>query len=207
MADLKVLIVEDDPLIAEDIAVCLIRRDISVSASVYTSDDVRPMLDSRNPDLVLLDINLDGKQAGIEVARMINNEYKLPFIFLTAYSDKMTLQEARDAEPAGYIVKPFTEAGLYAAIEIAYHNHTQKIKHNYPDLFLPKINLHIQDPLSEREFDVMKLLYEGFSNQQMANKLFVSHNTIKAHIKNSYFKLDTNSRSATIARLRELMLM
>lgn len=207
MSDLRILIVEDDPLIAEDIAQCLRRRDFAVTDVLYDTAELRQTIDQHPPDIVLLDINLQGRQEGIEAAKVINTEYRLPFVYITSYSDRMTLEKARETEPSGYIVKPFTEAGLYAAVEIAYHNHAQKLKHHYPDLFLRTLNQHLADPLSQREFDVIQLIYEGFANQQIADKLFVSSNTVKAHIKNAYFKLDTTSRATTIARLRKLMTM
>jgi DNA-binding NarL/FixJ family response regulator len=201
----KVLIIEDDPLIAEDIAACLKRSDYQVSAILYGAEEVMPELTGNTPDIVLVDINLNGKQEGITIARLINQHFQLPFIYLTSYSDRKTLELAKDTSPAGYIVKPFTEAGLRAALEIALHNHTVKHKDQYPELNLHKINQQLPAPLSTREFDVVQLIYEGCSNQQIAEKLFVSNNTVKVHIKNAYLKLDSNSRSVTIARLRQLM--
>lgn len=206
MSDIKVFIVEDEPLIAEDIAACLKRKEYRVSGIVYSAEDALPELRKNIPDIVLVDINLNGGQEGIALAGTINKELQLPFVYLTSYSDKKTLELAKDTEPSGYIVKPFTEAGLCATLEIALHNHTLKNKHLYPDLNLAKINQHLSSPLSTREFDVLQLIYEGCSNLQIAEKLFVSTNTIKVHIKNAYLKLDSISRSTTIARLRELML-
>ncbi|MBX2925257.1 MAG: response regulator [Chitinophagaceae bacterium] len=206
MADVKVCIVEDEPLIAEDIASNLRRRNYEVAGVAYAAEEAMDMLRKKLPDIVLVDINLDGKQDGIMLARQITSELSLPFIYITSYSDKKTLELAKDTQPAGYVVKPFTEAGLFATLEIALHNHRQRNRHLYPDLNIVKINQHIPTPLSLREFEVLALIYEGCSNQQIAEKLFVSLNTIKAHIKNAYLKLDTVSRSTTLARLRELML-
>ena len=206
MSDIKVFIVEDEPLIAEDIAACLKRKEYRVAGIAYEAADVLPELSKQLPDIVLIDINLNGGQEGIVLADRINKELQLPFVYLTSYSDKNTLELAKGTGPSGYIVKPFTEAGLCATLEIALHNHTVKNKHLYPDLNLVKINQHLPSPLSLREFDVLQLIYEGCSNQQIADKLFVSTNTIKVHIKNAYLKLDSISRSTTIARLRELML-
>ena len=206
MNDIKVMIIEDEPLIAEDIAACLKRREYKVSAIIYYAEDALQHLVQNTPDIVLIDINLNGGQEGIAIARAINNRFQLPFVYLTSYSDKKTLEMAKDTGPSGYIVKPFTEAGLFATLEIALHNHAQKHKDKYPDLNLHKINQFLPSPLSLREFDVLQLIYEGYSNNQIADKLFVSNNTIKVHIKNAYLKLDSVSRSTTIARLRELMI-
>jgi DNA-binding NarL/FixJ family response regulator len=206
MNDIKVLIIEDEPLIAEDIAACLKRSDYRVSGIVYSAEDALPELARNPPDIAMIDINLNGGQEGIAIACAINERFYIPFIYLTSYSDRKTLEVAKNTGPSGYIVKPFTEAGLCATLEIALHNYAQKNKHQYPDLLLHKINQHLLSALSLREFDVIQLIYEGCSNHQIADKLFVSNNTVKVHIKNAYLKLDAVSRSTVIVRLRELML-
>lgn len=206
MNDIKVLIIEDEPLIAEDIAACLKRSDYHVSGIVYSAEDALPELARNPPDIAMIDINLNGGQEGIAIACAINERFYIPFVYLTSYSDRRTLEVAKNTGPSGYIVKPFTEAGLCATLEIALHNYAQKNKHQYPDLVLHKINQHLPSPLSVREFDVIQLIYDGCSNHQIAEKLFVSNNTVKVHIKNAYLKLDAISRSTVIVRLRELML-
>lgn len=206
MTDIKVLVIEDEPLIAEDIAACLRRRHYTVCSIVYEPVDVLPALLQCRPDIVLIDINLDGGQEGIDIACFIQQQFNIPFIYLTSYSDRKTLELAKNTEPDGYVVKPFTEAGLSATLEIALHNHANRYKTKYDQLNLHRINASLRAPLSLREFEVLQLIYEGCSNQQIAEKLHVSNNTIKVHIKNAYLKLDTSSRATTIARLRELMI-
>ena len=70
---------------------------------------------------------------------------------------------------------------------------------------LATLNKHILSVISEREFDVLLAIYEGKTNQQMADSLFVSVNTIKTHISNLYIKLDVASRTAAIAKIRGWM--
>lgn len=205
MIEVKVLIVEDEPLIAEDIASSLKNNDFTVTAVVYSKDDALEELKNNMPDLVILDINLNGGEEGIEIASIINEKYLLPFVFLTSYSDKSTLLHAKNTHPAGYIVKPFSDSGLYATLEIAIYNHAQKNKLQFPDLSPDLINSKLSMVLTDREFDVVKLIYDGKTNNQIAEELFISVNTVKAHIKNIHQKLDTDSRSTVIARLRQLM--
>ena len=205
MSDIKVLIVEDEPLIAEDIASLLEKNDYVISAIAYTKEDALSELENDLPDLVLLDINLNGEPSGIEIAEKVNTVYNIPFVFLTSYSDRQTLEKAKYTEPSGYIVKPFNEASLYTTLEIALFNHAQKNKRKFPALELNSINKNLPDPVSDREFDLLQLIYDGKTNRQIAESLFISANTVKKHINNTYLKLDVNSRSTTIARLRELM--
>lgn len=205
MTERTVLIVEDEPLVAEDIAQALTKNDFTVSAIAYNKEDALNQLRNNLPDMAILDINLDGTMQGIEIATVINSEYDIPFIFLTSYSDKRTLTDAKFTEPAGYIVKPFTEAGLYSALEVALYNYAQKSKRNFPALQLPVINQALPVPISEREFELLQLIYNGQSNKQIAAALFISVNTVKKHINNLYLKLGASSHSSAIARIRQLM--
>lgn len=206
MNEFRILIVEDEPVIAENIAMYLNNYDFAVSGIAYDDEEAISQLNHNTPDAVLLDINLDSPMDGIQIAEYINKNFQLPFLFLTSYADKETLERAKQVEPSGYIVKPFNEKTLLASLEIAISNFAQRSNQQVPQLSLEKINRHLINHLSEREFDVLQMIYSGKTNQQIANEIFVSINTIKKHIQNAYLKLDVTSRSTAIARLRALML-
>jgi DNA-binding NarL/FixJ family response regulator len=206
MSKLKVLIVEDEPVIAENIAVYLDNNDFEVSGIAYDSEEALQQLKANVPDAVILDINLDSSKDGIEIAAHINQRHQLPFLFLTSYSDKDTLTRAKEVKPAGYIVKPFNEKTLLAALEIAISNHAAEKNHHLPLLNFEKINRQLDNPLTDREFEIAQQIYEGITNSQMAEKLFIAVNTVKTHVKNLFFKLEVSARLAAIARLRELMM-
>lgn len=201
MSEIRVLIVEDDPLISIDIEQILNNLNFIVSGTAYTVDDALFQLKNNTPDAVLMDINLDDERDGIDIAEIINIQYQLPFIFLTSHADKQTLERAKKTKPAGYIIKPFDEKDLLAGLEIALYNYAQNQLASKPQLCLHNINKQLVNHLSEREFDVLNGIYEGKTNQQMANALFVSVNTIKTHIANIYFKLDVTSRTAAVAKV------
>lgn len=205
MSEIKILIVEDEPVIAKNISMYLNNNDFIVSGIAYDDEEAIKQLQQNTPDAVILDINLDSETDGIDIAAHINQHYHLPFLFLTSYSDKETLQRAKSVEPYGYIVKPFNERTLLASIEIAISNFAQRNNKEVPELKLEKINRHLLSPLSEREFTVVQHIYNGRTNNQVAGELFLSLNTIKVHIKNAYLKLDASSRTMAIVRLRELM--
>jgi DNA-binding NarL/FixJ family response regulator len=202
MSEIRVLIIEDDPLIAIDIEQTLNNLNFCVSGTAYTVDDALLQLNNNTPDAVLMDINLDDYKDGIDIAEIINEKFQLPFIFLTSHADKQTLERAKKTKPAGYIIKPFDEKDLLAGLEIALYNYAQNQAAAQSQLLIHNINKHLTTPLSEREFDVLCAIYEGKTNQQMANALFVSVNTIKTHIANIYFKLDVPSRTQAIAKVR-----
>lgn len=92
---------------------------------VRTYDDALKMLRNDAPDLLLIDIILAGDKDGIDLAEVINNEFNLPFIFLTANSDAATVNRAKQVKPYAYLVKPFTESDLYSSIEIAFNNYNE----------------------------------------------------------------------------------
>ena len=206
MSKIRVLIVEDEPVIAENISMYLDNNDFEVSASAYDSAEANEQLKNNTPDAAILDVNLESEEDGIDIAGNINRKYQIPFLFLTSYSDRETLQRAKAVNPSGYIVKPFNEKTLLASLEIAISNHAADINRKMPPISMGKINKHLLSPLSEREFEVVQLVYEGITNNQVAEKLFLSINTIKTHLKNIYLKLSANTRYSVIARLRELML-
>ena len=126
-----------------------------------------------------------------------------PFLYLTSYTNKSIVDQAKYTRPMGYIVKPFDEGDLYTSIEIALYNHSQV---NKPRQFnRDLINDKMLNHLTEKEFEVLNDIYEGRTNKQMSEKHFVSINTIKTHIQKIYDKLDVHSRSETIAKVRSLL--
>jgi len=153
----------------------------------------------------LLDINLDGSFEGLEIGREIKERHQIPFIYLTAHADRDTLGKAKLTEPSAYIVKPFDEADVLANIEIALYNHAQKQKLVFRTPDWNMINRNLTEPLSRREVDVLNLIFEGKTNTQMADELFISVNTVKSHLLNLYQKLGASSRTEALTRIRELM--
>ncbi|HQW43769.1 MAG: response regulator transcription factor [Chitinophagaceae bacterium] len=206
MSKLRVLIVEDEPVIAENISMYLDNNDFEVSGIAYDSAEANEQLQSNTPDAAILDVNLESDEDGIDIASSINQKYQIPFLFLTSYSDKETLERAKKVKPSGYIVKPFNEKTLLASLEIAISNFTAEKNHSLPPLNHDKLNYYLLSPISEREFELVQQLYEGITNTQIADKLFISVNTVKTHLKNIYLKLDAGTRIEVIRRLREIMM-
>lgn len=206
MSKIKILIVEDEPVIAENISLYLDNNDFEVSGIAYDSEDAMQQLKENTPDAVLLDINLESDTDGIDIARYIQEHYQLPFIFLTSYSDRSTLERAKQVKPSGYIVKPFNERTLLASLEIAISNHTEEANHALPKLVMEKVNRQLHSPLSEREFELSQMIYEGKTNTQIAETLFITVNTVKTHLKSIYLKLDAGTRIEVIRKLQQAML-
>ncbi|MBD3886491.1 response regulator [Phormidium tenue FACHB-886] len=119
MAAERILVVEDERVVARDIEKRLKKLGYLVPASVASGEAALEKVAELRPDLVLMDIRLKGPMDGIEAAEQIRADFDTPVIYLTAYADDATLQRAKVTEPFGYIVKPFDERDLQVAIEIA----------------------------------------------------------------------------------------
>jgi DNA-binding LytR/AlgR family response regulator len=119
---LKILIVEDELIIAEDMQNMLTKMGYEVVGNAMDAEEALEILATETPDLMLLDINLGGKKDGIDLANEINEKYQVPFIFTTSHTDSATVQRAKITKPINYLVKPFKAEQLYTAIEIAMIN-------------------------------------------------------------------------------------
>ena len=124
----RILIVEDERITAEDLRDILTDLGYTVTASVASGADAIACAQETAPDLALMDIRIKGDMDGTETARMLRERFNIPVIYLTAHADSSTVNRAKEAEPLGYITKPFQEAELHASIEIALHKHREDIK-------------------------------------------------------------------------------
>jgi PAS domain S-box-containing protein len=128
MTQSKILIVEDDRIVARDIQQQLARIGHVVVGITARGEDVATLVLENRPDLVLMDIRLEGKLDGIDVAHQIHERLGIPVIFLTAYADEETVRRARVTEPFGYLLKPFEDSQLRTTIEMALYKHAAERK-------------------------------------------------------------------------------
>lgn len=119
----SILIVDDERIVALDITHTLQRLGYTIAGMASTGEEAVVKARAVRPDLVLMDIRLQGAMDGIEAAGRIKELYDIPVIYLTAYSDSSTLNRAKAAEPFGYLIKPFEERELHSTIEIALYKH------------------------------------------------------------------------------------
>jgi PAS domain S-box-containing protein len=119
----KILIVEDEAIVAESLHDQLEMLGYSVFGMASSGERALELLEDGLPDLVMMDIMLAGEMDGIATAQEIFHRYRLPVIYLTAYSDPETLKRAKVTEPFGYLVKPYKERELHSALEISLYKH------------------------------------------------------------------------------------
>ncbi|MGD8535754.1 MAG: PAS domain S-box protein [Candidatus Aminicenantes bacterium] len=119
----KILIVEDERIVAEDIKTKLEHVGYAVAGMASSGEESIIKAKKLQPDLVLMDIVLEGKMDGMEAAAQIFSQLNIPVVYLTAYSDEKTLKKAKVTEPFGFIIKPFEAQDLFTAIEMALYRH------------------------------------------------------------------------------------
>lgn len=121
MAEGRILIVEDEHIVAMGIKRMLKSLGYTVTGVASSGEDAISKAESTFPDIVLMDIMLKGDMDGVEATREIKARFDIPVVYLTAYSDNNILERAKITEPFGYIIKPFDEKDLYSSIEVALH--------------------------------------------------------------------------------------
>ena len=135
MRKVKILIVENESLVAKDIQKSLDNLGYS-TAIVSEGKKALQKIRQDQPDLVLMDIVLQGEMDGIETSRRIRSRWDIPIVYITAYSDEKTVQAAKVTEPYGYILKPIDEKELQVTVELSLYKHAseRKIKERHDRL-------------------------------------------------------------------------
>ena len=124
----SILIVEDESIVAMDIANKLGRLGYRVTGRATQGEEALGLARERHPDVVLMDVRLAGAMDGVETADRMRRECDVAVIYLTAHSDRATLDRAKLTEPFGFILKPFEERDLEPHIEMALYRHQAERK-------------------------------------------------------------------------------
>lgn len=195
----RIIIVEDEALIAAEIKSTLTLLGYQVVGHAMNGDKALDLFSSRKADLILLDINIKGSLSGIDLAKILRKKYKVPFIFLTSFSDKMTLNRAKETMPNGYILKPFSDNDLKVNIELALHQYQS----NHEEIVFSKENLEnkLQVSFTNREYEIMNAFREGLTYQETADRLLISINTVKSYQKRLFLLLEINSKYELVQKL------
>jgi len=123
----QVLIVEDEYIVAKDLQLILERAGYTVNGIASSVIEAEENLRKHKPDLVLLDIRLEGALTGIDLARKLRSE-NIAFVYLSANSNQPILEEAKKTEPYGFLVKPFRKKDLLIALDIAWYRHNHSFE-------------------------------------------------------------------------------
>lgn len=190
----KILLVDDHHIFNEGLKRLINEQpDYIVCGQVYQSKDIFHAIESQRPQLILLDVNLKGIN-GIDIGKRIIRDYpEVRVIVLTMYNQPKLLEDSRKIGLHGYLLKDTTTSKLLLGIEtvlkggiyfddaVTHASHTEH--EGFVDTFAQKLNLTF------REIEIIRLIKNGFTNEQIADQLHLSFFTIKTHRKNIHFKL------------------
>ena len=115
----RILIVEDEYVAAANLEECLLTSGYIVTEIIPDGETAITKIEQNKPDLVMMDIKLNGKLSGTETAAIVRTRFNVPVIYLTAYSEVSIMKQVRLSDPYGYLNKPFRENELLMAVEMA----------------------------------------------------------------------------------------
>ena len=122
----KIIVVEDELVIALHIKRVLEKENYDVVINITSVEDAIQHIETSPPHLVLIDINLKKNKEGTELGSYLLKKDTIPYVYLTSYSDKSTLDKVNTTRPQGYIVKPFKEEDLLTTVSIVLNNYSHK---------------------------------------------------------------------------------
>jgi DNA-binding NarL/FixJ family response regulator len=200
---LRLVLIEDHQALREGLELLLDRAGIEVLATAGTAEEGRRLIERHRPDVSLIDIRL-GEDSGIELtAQLIDADPERRIVLYTGSNEIDLLISGLDSGARGYALKEGTQSELRTAIETVAEGGTYVDPRLHPALLSRKAT-QTQKSLSKREREIMDLLAQGLTGEQVAEKLFLSPETIKTHIRNAMNKLEAHTRVHAIAiALRE----
>jgi DNA-binding NarL/FixJ family response regulator len=200
---LRLVLIEDHQALREGLELLLDRAGIEVLGTAGTADEGRALIEQHDPDVALIDIRL-GEDSGIDLtARLIDQVPERRIVLYTGSNDIELLISGLDSGARGYALKDGTQSELTTALKTVAEGGTYVDPRLHPAL-LSRRATSTQKSLSKREREIMDLLAQGLTGEQVAAQLFLSPETIKTHIRNAMNKLEANTRVHAIAiALRE----
>ncbi len=184
---IKILIVEDNVVIADDMQEMLEEIGYDIVDNVISYEKAVEALSENDVDLVLIDVVLATEKTGIDLGRYIRENFDIPFIFVTSNSDRSTVEKAKLVNPNNYVVKPFEQSDLFAAIEITLSNFTpstdkpkggnERILKD--SIFIKKNNLFHRVPFSSIQFIKADNVYLEITTEE---KDFLVRSSLKDYL-------------------------
>lgn len=192
---IKIMVADDHALIRKGLVQLIeMEKDIKVISQASNGEEAYQLAKKYLPDLILMDVNMPVMN-GIKVAKMLKEEkHPSKVLFLTIYNDREYLLEALKLGVEGYILKDAEYDDLIKAIRTIFNGGV----YIHPSLMEEIDNIdheNLKKDLTPREIEILKLISKGYSNKEIAQKLFLSEKTVKNHVYNIFKKLDVKDRT------------
>jgi DNA-binding NarL/FixJ family response regulator len=195
---LRLVLIEDHQALREGLELLLDREGLEVIGTAGTAGEGRALVEKLDPDVALVDIRL-GEDSGIKLtAELIDADPDRRIVLYTGSADVDLLISGLDSGARGYALKDGTPTELKTALRTVAEGGTYVDPRLHPALLSRKAT-QTQRMLSKREREIMDLLAQGLTGEQVAEHLFLSPETIKTHIRNAMSKLEANTRVHAIA--------
>jgi DNA-binding NarL/FixJ family response regulator len=200
---LSLVLIEDHQALREGLELLLSRDGCEVVGTAGSADVARELIERRDPDVALIDIRL-GDDSGIDVTRdLVDADPERRIVLYTGSSDVELLISGLDSGARGYVLKEGTPSELTAALKIVAEGGTY-VDPRLRSALLSRRATRRAPSLSKREREIMDLLAQGLTGEQVADRLVLSSETVKTHIRNAMSKLEASTRVHAIAiALRE----
>jgi DNA-binding NarL/FixJ family response regulator len=212
---IRVLLVDDQTLFREGLGTLLsVQRDIQVVGEAANGADAVVRAQSARPDVVLMDAQMPVLD-GIAATRQLRATCPdARVIMLTTFDDDESVFEGLRAGAVGYLLKDTPSEKLIEAIRAAARGESflqpsvaAKVVAEFARLAAPtnrtETRSRAPDALSEREVEILRLLAQGFSNREIADKLFITEGTVKNHVSNILAKLNVRDRTQAVLKAKE----
>lgn len=194
------LVADDHPAVVEAVADVLGEHGIEVTGRARDGSDAVAQIEEHRPQVAILDLRMPGL-SGIEVARQLAKgmgDSGTAVILYTAFGDRALLTEALDAGARGFVLKEAPLAEVVRAVELVASGRT------YVDPVLAGVlsssaATEKMTNLTQRERDVLRLLADGMSNEEIGKELFISPETVRTHVRKAMAKLDADTRTQAVA--------
>jgi DNA-binding NarL/FixJ family response regulator len=199
VASITCVIADDHPPILDAIRRALESAGFEVVGQALDGDEAAELIEQHKPALALLDIRIGRGISGLEVTRRIQRTApRTSAVLYTSHDDRAFLTEALDAGARGYILKGAPLDELVRALRLVVDGGTYVDGALASTLTTPEAMDNLPD-LTPRERDVLRLLAAGMRNDEIGRRLFISPETVKAHISKAMRKLDSDTRTQAVA--------
>lgn len=197
-SDFRILIVDDEVLIAEFLKDELMALGYKNIYLAHNRKQAFSKINAFNPQVVLLDIRMKNEREGIEIAEEIDKSYNIPFVYITAHSDKEIVKLALSTKPSGYITKPFKQIDVYAAVKLAETN-SEKINERF---------LVFKDGYASIKLSVDDILYiqsdDNYIHIFTIHKKYTLRNTMEWFISNTPEELFHRTHRSYIVNITKI---
>ena len=201
---IKVMVVDDHTMVRESLATALMTSpDIEVIGTAGSGREALERAKDLKPEVILMDIKMP-RMNGIKACRLIKNALpETQVVMLTAFDDEANVLEAVSAGASGYVLKSMPVNELVKAVKLARNG--KSMLHPEAALKLIRQFRRMLDDeaskfnLTNRELEVLQLLAYGYTNRKIAEKMYISEQTVKSHVIHIFQKLGASDRTEAVA--------